>query len=136
MKPLKIVLWIVAVSQWVLGLLCLLAPQQFFTAMGLASPPDDNRYMIAMLSARFLAYGFGMMYLARQQEPSRFWLGNMVLIQVIDLAAGIYYTAEGSVTLATSAFPMFNAAVFIALLVWFMPRSARKRMQVYAAPSR
>lgn len=128
MKPLKIVLWIIALSQFMLGLLCLVAPAYFFSAMGLAIPPLDNRYMIAMLGARFVAYGFGMLHLASQREPSRFWLGNMVLIQVVDLAAGLFYTAEGSVGLATSAFPMFNAALFILLLAAFMPKRQQPGM--------
>jgi hypothetical protein len=39
------------------------------------------------------------------------------------LAASIYYTAAGIVALASSAFPMFNAALFIILLTVWRPKS-------------
>ena len=123
MKPLNIVLWLVAISQFVLGGLCIGLPGPFYNAMGLTVPSPDNQYMIAMLGARFVAYGVGMIYLSRQTEPSRFWIRNMVLIQIIDLAAGLFYTANGTVGLNVTGFPMFNAAMFIALLVWFMPKA-------------
>jgi hypothetical protein len=78
-----------------------------------------------MLAARFLAYGVGMFYIARLADKQRFWINNMVLIQTVDLAVGIFYTASGTVALSLSAFPMFNAALFIILLLLWRPRPAR-----------
>ena len=117
MTRLKILLWIVAASQWVLGALVLLAPGPFFAWMGLSVPPADNQYMLGMLAARFLAYGLGMAALARTQDPDPFWIRNMVLIQAIDFGAGLYYIATGVIGPEVAAFPMFNAALF-AVLLW------------------
>ena len=122
MMRLKILLWIVAVSQLVLGALTLLAPGPFFGWMGLTPPPADNQYMLGMLAARFIAYGIGMATLARAAVPSLFWIRNMVLIQVIDFAVGAFYIANGTIGPEVAAFPMFNAAAF-AVLLWLWSSS-------------
>ena len=122
MTRLRMVLWIVAFSQLVLGLLCVFAPSFFFTKIGLAPPPPDNGYMIGQLGARFLAYGIGLAVLARQEKPQTFWIWNMVAIQIADFLLGLYYTASGTLGLGVSAFPMFNAAAFAILLASFTPR--------------
>ena len=123
MTRLKALLWIVALSQLSLGALTLLAPTYFFTWMGLTPPPADNKYMLGMLAARFLAYGIGFVAMARAQ-PDRFWIRNMVLVQAVDFLAGAFYVATGVITLAVAGFPMFNAALFGGLLwLWseFLP---------------
>ncbi|MCB9994357.1 MAG: hypothetical protein H6873_11960 [Hyphomicrobiaceae bacterium] len=123
MRRLKILLWIIAISQLVLGALTLVAPATFFGWMGLTPPPADNNYMLGMLAARFFAYGIGMIWLTRQQEPALFWIRNMVFIQAIDFAVGAFYLATGAIGPATAAFPMFNAAIFGSLLwLWSRPR--------------
>jgi hypothetical protein len=91
--------------------------------MGLAVPASDNGYTLGMLAARFIALGIGMFWCARDPERNQFWIRTMILIQAIDLAAGIYYTIAGIVALASSAFPMFNAALFIILLTVWRPKS-------------
>lgn len=124
--PLKIALYLVAVSQFALGALTLFAPAFFLTTMGLTPPAPDNGYILAMLGARFVAYGIGMVWLARQSEPDRFWVRNMVLIQLIDFGAGAVYLGLGTVGLSVVAFPMFNAALFAGLLLFFSrPRAFR-----------
>lgn len=116
----SILLWLIAISQFTLGALILLIPQQFFLVMGLSAPPIDNNYMLGMLGARFLAYGSGMVMLARQQSPSLFWIRNMAIVQLIDFAVGAFYFATGVIGISVVAFPMFNAALFATLLwVWF-----------------
>lgn len=122
MTRLRILLWIVAVSQLVLGALTLLAPGFFFAWMGLSVPPADNDYMIGMLAARFIAYGIGMIWLARAATPDPFWIRNMVLVQLIDFSVGLFYVANGTIGVGVAAFPMFNAAVFAALL-WLWGRN-------------
>lgn len=124
---LKILLWIVAISQLALGALTLTVPALFFGWMGLSTPPADNTYMLGMLAARFLAYGVGMIWLARQSEPDRFWISNMVLVQAIDFAVGAYYLASGTIGLGTAAFPMFNAVLFGTLL-WLWNRPSERKI--------
>ena len=122
MTKLKLLLGVIGVVQIVLGLLCLFAPAFLFQQMGLSTPPPDNRYMIGMLAARFLAYGGGMFVIARAPRRNRPWIDNMIFIQLVDLAVGLAYTASGTIGLGVSAFPMANATLFIALLLLLRPR--------------
>lgn len=115
---LKPLLWIIAAVQLVLAALTLFAPLAFFGWMGLTVPAPDNGYMIGMLGARFLAYGVGMVMLARAAGPARFWIGNMALIQAVDLGLAVVYVGAGLVPLAVAAFPAANAALFCAGLLW------------------
>ena len=121
--PLKIVLSLVAISQLVLGGLTLFLPLQFATWIGLTAPPAGTGYLIGMLGVRFLCYGIGLIWLARQPVPDRFWVNNMALIQLLDFADGGYYLLTGAIGPGTALFPMFNAALFGGLLWWFNRRS-------------
>ncbi|MCA9874989.1 MAG: hypothetical protein H6659_19890 [Ardenticatenaceae bacterium] len=122
MKPLKTLLRLIGVVQIVLGLLYLFMPLNFLALLGHSTPEADIAYPLGMLAARFLAYGVGMFYIARAPEKHGFWINNMIFIQAVDLAVGIFYTATGAVTLALSGFPMFNAALFIVLLWLWRPK--------------
>lgn len=108
---------IVAAVQIVLGVLYLAAPQWLLARMGHSPVAADLAYPLAMLAARFLAYGLGLAWAARDPAAHAPWIRLMALIQGIDLAAGVYYTALGVVPLSLSGFPMFNA-LWIALLCW------------------
>jgi len=126
MLRLKILTGVIAVSQLILGALTLFAPAPFFLMMGLSAPAPDNQYMLAMLGARFVASGLAFVWLSRQAVPDRRWIRNMVFIQLIDLAAGVYYLAAGIVPLSVAGFPMFNAAAFSLLLwLWQPPKTAK-----------
>lgn len=119
--PLKVVLATVALSQFVLGGLVLFLPGTFAAWIGLRIPPPDTGYLLAMLGARFVASGIGLVWLARQPVPDRFWVRNMAFIQTIDFVAGAVFLATGTIGLSTAAFPMFNAALFAGLL-FFLSR--------------
>ena len=120
---LKALLIVVGVVQLVLGLAYLFAPHELLRWMGHSIPSDDINYPLGMLAARFIAYGLGMFVIARAPNRHVFWIQNMVLIQVIDLAVGLFYTFVGTIPLKLSAFPMFNA-VLIAVLLWlWRPKS-------------
>ncbi len=123
MKKLQTLLILIGIVQLLLGVLFLMAPQTLMGWMGLTVPAADAGYILGMLAARFIAYGLGMFWCARTPEQNVFWINNMILIQVIDLAAGVYYTATGVVHLSSSAFPMFNAALFIVLLWLWRPKA-------------
>lgn len=121
---LKVLLIAVGIVQLVLGLAYLFIPHELLRWMGHSLPATDINYPLGMLAARFLAYGLGMLVIARAPAQHQFWIKNMVLIQAIDLAVGLFYTFSGAIPLKLSAFPMFNATL-IALLLWFWrPRSA------------
>jgi hypothetical protein len=121
---LKVFLIVVGLVQLILGLAYLLVPLDFLRWMGHTVPAADLNYPLGMLAARFLAYGLGMFVIAQAPVPHRFWLRNMVLIQIVDLGVGLFYTATGTVPLTLSAFPMFNAALIALLLWWWQPRAA------------
>ena len=110
---LKVLLRVIGVGQLVLGLMYLFIPMNFLGMMGHSIPEPDIAYPLGMLAARFLAYGVGMLFIANEPEKQLFWINNMILIQVLDLAVGIFYTATGIVGLSHSGFPMFNATLFI-----------------------
>jgi hypothetical protein len=124
MTYLRIVLWLIAISQIVLGGLTLFAPALFFSAMGLSAPPTDTFYIVGMLAARFLAFGIVLIVLAGRKNVDPLWLQGMVVIQLVDLAVGVYYTASGVLPLTVSAFPMFNAILFSILLILALRRDA------------
>ena len=124
MKKLQVVLVIVGVIQVVLGLWYLFAPLQFLSLMGHSTVQADIAYPLGMLAARFLAYGVGMFYVARHPAENLFWINNMIFIQAIDLAVGVYYTATGVVGLQDSGFAMFNATWIIVLLALWRPKAS------------
>lgn len=126
MRKLQVLLWIIGIVQLVLGALFLVAPQAIMGWMGLTIPPADSAYILGMLAARFIAYGIGMFYIARNPQENRFWIDLMILIQAIDLAVGLFYTLNGTISLSVSAFAMFNATAFIILLLLWRPRTQSK----------
>lgn len=122
MRNLKILLRLVGAIQIVLGLLYLFAPASLLESIGHSVPKDDIFYPLAMLGARFLVYGVVFIYIARDPMQHALWITAMVFIQLIDLAAGVFYTATGAVALSASALPMFNATWIAALLYLWRPR--------------
>jgi hypothetical protein len=122
MKKLSILLTLIGIAQLVLGISLLLIPQPFAAWMGLSPTGADINYLFGMLAARFIAYGIGMFFIAREPARHPFWINNMILIQAVDLAVGLFYTLNGTLTLKVSAFPMFNAAIFTLLLLLWRPK--------------
>lgn len=133
MTKTKIVCYIIAASQFILGALYLFAPQFFIAIQGMTPIGADIGYPLGMLAGRFLVYGVGMVQIAREPVKYRVWLDGMIAIQAIDLLAGLFYTATGTVTLEISGIAMFDAALFIGLLLWIRP--ADDEMAVAAARS-
>jgi hypothetical protein len=122
MKKLAVLLRLIGVVQLVLGVGFLIVPGAVVAWMGLSAIPTDINYLFGMLAARFIAYGAGMFIIAREPVKNIFWINNMILIQLIDLAVGLLYTINGTLTLAVSAFPMFNAMIFAVLLFIWRPK--------------
>ena len=126
MKKLTILLRVVGVLQIVLGLLFLFAPAFVLTAMGHTLPEPDIFYPLAMLSARFISYGIALIYISSEPIQNKLWIYFMILIQIIDLLAGIFYTATGVVSLELSGVAMFNASWIIILLYLFTKSEIKK----------
>ncbi len=111
----RIALRVVGSIQIILGLAYLFAPSAFLLQMGHSFPATDLLYPFGMLSSRFLAYGIGLWIISSDPVKHILWIRLMAIIQLIDLAVGIFYTATQAVPLSLSAFPMFNA-IWIGLL--------------------
>lgn len=123
MKKLKILLYIIGIVQIILGSLALFFPAFFIkTAMGLTAITADIGYPLGMLASRLLVVGAGMFIVARNPKKYLLIIDGMIAIQVIDLVAGLFYTGTGIVALEASAFPMFNATLFIILLSLWRPK--------------
>lgn len=121
MKKVKILLSVVGVVQLVLGALYLLVPNSLLHWVGHSPVADDIAYPLGMLSARFLVYGALLLLAVRNPEENRTIIQGMFWIQIIDLAVGLFYTLQGTVGIALSGFPMFNATLFALLLWLWMP---------------
>lgn len=121
MKKLSYLLYLVGALQILLGLAYLLAPGLLLQAMGHSQPQADIYYPLGMLAARFIAYGIALLVISKTAAQHVLWINFMILIQVIDLGVGIFYTAAGILPLSLSAFPMFNAAWIILLLALWRP---------------
>lgn len=124
MKKTTWLLRAVGALQITLGCFYLFAPDFILRAMGHTLPAPDIHYPLAMLASRFIAYGAVFIYIAKSPAQHRLWMYVMVLIQAIDLGAGLFYTSTGVVSLSLSGFPMSNAALIIVLLLAWMPRPA------------
>ena len=100
---------VVGVIQMMLGLAYLVAPAAMLASMGHSAIARDIAYPLGMLSARFIVYGVLLLISSHDPERHKLLITGMVGIQLIDLAVGLFHTFNGAVSLAVSAFPMFNA---------------------------
>jgi len=119
---------VVGVLQIILGIMYLFVPAFFLKTMGFNVPSTDLFYPLAMLGARFIAYGIAFIVIAKNPMKFKLWIQFMVLIQIIDLSAGIFYTYSGVVTMQISGIAMFNATWIIVLCLLWMPKSKEKRI--------
>lgn len=101
---------IVGAVQIILGVAYLLVPGSLLAWMGHSAAAPDLYYPLGMLAARFVAYGLGFLLVSRAPQQHVLWIGLMALIQALDAAVGIYYSAAGVVSWHLSGFPLFNAA--------------------------
>ena len=125
MKKVTWLLRLVGMIQIILGVFYLFTPGYILQSMGHSLPNSDIFYPLGMLASRFIAYGIALLYISADPLQHRLWLVFMVLIQLIDLAVGVFYTMTGVIPLALSGFPMFNAVWIIVLFVLWMPKSKK-----------
>lgn len=122
MKKTTWLLRVVGGIQIILGILYLFSPGFMLTSMGHSTPEADIHYPLAMLAARFIAYGIAFIYISSDPVQHRLWMVFMILIQLIDLGAGIFYTLIDVVSLELSGFAMFNALWISVLLYLWLPK--------------
>ena len=127
MKKLNYLLKFIGAIQIILGMAYLFAPALFLHSMGHSIPQPDIYYPLGMLAARFIAYGIALLIISSSPAQHVLWINVMILIQLIDLAVGIFYTSIAVIPLSLSAFPMFNATWIILLLVMWRPENQAKK---------
>lgn len=123
MKKLNYLLKLIGTIQIILGMAYLFAPALFLHSMGHSIPQPDIYYPLGMLAARFIAFGIALLIISSSPAQHVLWINVMILIQIIDLAVGIFYTSIAVIPLSLSAFPMFNATWIILLLVMWRPEN-------------
>ncbi len=121
---LKVTAAAIAVVQLGLGLGYLLAPAPFHGLLGLSVAPGWTAWPFAMLGARFLALGFGMILVVRDPFANRGWIQAMIIVQAIDWVMTVGSLLAGTVTLGQVATAPFLPIVFIAGLLIGYPRQA------------
>lgn len=132
---LKVTAYAIAVSQFALGLAYLLVPARFNDLLGLDTAPDWTDWPLQLSGARFLAFGFGMLLVARRPLAHRSWILAMILVQALDWLATVANLARGTVTLAQVGTASFLPLLFIAGLAVGYPRSDAPRRALVESPA-
>ncbi|MFN8076091.1 MAG: hypothetical protein U0Q15_11815 [Kineosporiaceae bacterium] len=114
---LRATLYVVAFFQLTLGAIFLLSPAGAADALGLAAAPAWTSWLFAMMAARFLGYGVGMIAAARDPQRHRLWITTMIGVQTVDWVATLAHVAAGHVTLAQVSTAAFLPVVFVVALV-------------------
>lgn len=121
---LRIALALVGLLQIVLGAAYLFAPAEALAAMGHSPLAPDLAYPMAMLSARFLVYGALLWIAVREPARHRLLVDGMIAIQLVDFAAGLWFTTRGVVPVSLSAVPMVNATLIVVAFSLLRPRAS------------
>ncbi|MDD0837695.1 hypothetical protein PSQ40_03830 [Curvibacter sp. HBC61] len=117
--------WIAAV-QVALGLAFALAPERAAEALGLPPAPGWAHWLLGMMAARCLAFGWGLWQVAKRPEGGRMWIQLMAFIQAVDWLVTLKYLALGAVTLSQVSTASFLPLLFI-LALWLGLRQAPAR---------
>jgi hypothetical protein len=121
MSVLKVTLRIIGVVQFVFGVMFILVPGVYASAVGLQVAPRWAYWLFAMMGARFLGFGYGMFVAARSPARHWHWIAAMIPIQAIDWIATLFYLFTGAVTLAQVTTAAFLPILFIVVLVSRFP---------------
>lgn len=119
----------IAIVQVVLGLGFSLAPESTAALLGLTPAPGWANWLLGMMAARFLAFGYGMWMAARAPEQAHRWIGCMVFIQAVDWLVTVKYLYQGAVTLAQVSTASFLPLIFIVMLWLGRPASSTTTQQ-------
>ena len=124
LRPLQVTLVVIATFQVLLGACFLVAPTGTAQLLGLPAAPGWTSWLFAMMAARFLGYGWGMVVAARDPIGQRSWIDTMTVVQAIDWLATVGYLAAGDVGLRNVTTAAVAPLVFVSVLLWFRPRLA------------
>ena len=121
-RGLRITLFVVAGFQFFIGAAFLVVPSQTAALLGLAEAPGWTNWLFAMMAARFLGYGVGLIVAARDPLGNRTWIDTMIAIQLIDWVATVSHLVGGDVTLRQVTTASFVPVLLAGALAWLRPR--------------
>ncbi len=134
MRALRTALIVIGVFQLFFGLLFLISPAGAADLLHLGAPaPAWARWLLAMMAARFLGFGYGMFLAARDPRRRVAWIDAMIGVQAIDWLATLGYLATGTLSLAQVSTAAIAPPLFIAALLVLHPR--RYRSTALAGPA-
>jgi len=120
---LKATAYAIAAAQIALGSAYLLVPAGFDRLLGLSTAPAWTTWPLQMSGARFLAFGFGMLLVARRPLAHRGWIQAMIAVQALDWISTVTNVARGTVALAQVGTASFLPLLFVAGLLIGYPRA-------------
>jgi len=120
---LRITLVVIAIAQFVAGLLYMFFPGMLAESLGLPETPQWSYWVFALFGARCLGYAVGMILAVRDPLKYRAWIITMIGVQAIDWIATLVYIGSGALTVAQAPLSVFMPVVFIVLLLVTMPRN-------------
>jgi len=120
---LRITLVVIAIAQFVAGLLYMFFPGMLAESLGLPETPQWSYWVFALFGARCLGYAVGMILAVRDPLKYRAWIITMIGVQAIDWIATLVFIGSGALTVAQAPLSVFMPVVFIVLLLVTMPRN-------------
>jgi hypothetical protein len=114
----------IAVIQAILGALFLFAPEATAALFRFTVAPGWANWLFGEMSARFLAFAYGMWISARDPYVYRSWIFAMIAVQTIDWLVTAKYIFQGAITFAQVPTAVILPILFIIGLVVGFPRKS------------
>ena len=97
MSPMPVLLRVIGVVQVFFGVLFVLAPTRAGDVLGLGADPPraGSPWLFVMMGARFLGFGAGMFWAARDPAAHVGWIDAMIGVQVLDWIGTVVFLASG-----------------------------------------
>jgi hypothetical protein len=122
-KPLRVTLIVIGIFQVFFGALFLAAPATAAEVLRLGpAAPSWATWLMAMMAARFLGFGYGMFVAARNPAGHPAWINAMIGIQAVDWLATLGYLITGTLSLSQVTTAAVAPPLFILALMIFHPR--------------
>ncbi|MEP7055829.1 MAG: hypothetical protein ABI912_11330 [Actinomycetota bacterium] len=122
MRRLRNTLIVIGIFQFFFGALFLLAPGPTASLLKLEpAAPSWANWLFAMMGARFVGYGFGMLAASRDPVGNVAWIDTMIGIQAVDWLATLGYLVAGELSLSQVTTAAIAPPLFIAALLIFHP---------------
>lgn len=131
MKALRATLIVIGTVQLFFGTAFLISPTTAAQVLhlGPAAPPWAT-WLLAMMAARFLGFGYGMFVAARDPYGRVAWINAMIGIQAIDWIATLAYLIPGTLSLTQVTTAAVAPPLFIAALLAYHPRRHRSGQRI------